>query len=287
MPDWLSEWSLSPLQTVPLLLGCFFYLARARRLGPRLPAFRLVAFLAGAAVIALAIVSPIDPIGEEDLFWVHMLQHVLLGDIGAVLLVIGLTGPILQPALAIGWVQRLRVLTHPFVALPLWAVNLYVWHVPYLYELSLTNSFVHALEHVTFVAFGMAMWSPILEALPAPAWFGTGPKLAYAFAVRAAAAILGNIFWFSGTVFYDFYDQPDKRFDIDPLADQINAGTVMMIESGILTAIVLTILFFRLARESEMRQTLLEAGLDRDAVNRAVRYGRVPELARRHGVTLG
>ena len=113
-----------------------------------------------------------------------MLQHVLIGDLAPLCLVIGMTGPVLRPVLALRPVERLRVLTHPFVALPLWALDLYVWHIPYLYEAALHNTVVHAVEHASFFTFGALMWAPVLETLPAPVWFGTGWKLGYIVIVR-------------------------------------------------------------------------------------------------------
>jgi cytochrome c oxidase assembly factor CtaG len=271
---WWSRWSTSPLQIAPIALG------------RRLPRWRLLCFLGGVVVVLAAVASPVDALAEE-LFSAHMLQHVLLGDIGALLIVLGVTGPILRPALALRWVQRARALAHPAVALPLWAVNLLVWHLPGLYQAALANGAVHALEHACFFTFGCLMWSPLIEALPAPAWFGTGAKLAYVGAVRAVDAILGNVFWWSGRAFYPDYAATVARHGQTPVQDQINAGTVMMIETGTVTLILIVILFFRLAREGELRQRLIESGLDQDAVRRAVRYGRGEALAARAGLAAG
>ncbi len=284
--EWWLEWSFSPLQFAPLVLFAAFYALRVRRLGGRVPAWRVWSFAAGTTIALLAIVSPIDHIGESDLFWVHMLQHVLLGDIAAVLLVMGITGPVIQPLLKNRFLLRARVITHPAIALPLWSANLFLWHSRALYELSLRNEYVHTLEHISFVAFGMAMWSPVLETLPAPAWFGTGAKLIYVTAARAVTAVLGNIFWFAGFVFYPAYDVADPRFGISALEDQVHAGSVMMAETTLLTGITLIWLFFKMARESDDRQQLIEAGVDRESAVRAVRFGRQEALARRHGVVL-
>ena len=123
-----------------------------------MPGWRQIAVLVGIALVVLALNSPIDELGEEHFFFMHMLQHVLLGDLAPLCFVAGLTGPILRPVLALQPVERLRVLTHPLVALPIWAVDLYVWHMPFLYDAALHHTSVHAIEHVLFFTCGGLMW---------------------------------------------------------------------------------------------------------------------------------
>ena len=146
---------------------------------------------------------------SSELFSFHMLQHVLIGDLAPLCLLAGLTGPMLRPVLALRPVERLRVLANPVVALPIWAANLYLWHLPFLYEARVQHSAVHALEHICFFTGGVIMWLPVLETLPAPEWFGTGPKLGYIAAVRLVETVLGNVFVWSGTVFYGVYARGD------------------------------------------------------------------------------
>ena len=116
-----------------------------------------------------------------------------------------MTGQILQPVLRYDWVQKLRVLTHPLVALPIWAVDLYVWHIPFFYDAALHHDAVHALEHFCFFTAGCLMWEPVVETLPAPEWFGTGMKLGYIVVVRLIETILGNVFIWSQSAFYSVY----------------------------------------------------------------------------------
>jgi cytochrome c oxidase assembly factor CtaG len=212
------------------------------------------------------------------MFSFHMLQHVLLGDLAPLALLAGLTGPILRPALA--WLHRLRFLAHPLVALPLWAINLYVWHLPFLYDAAVRHDSVHALEHFCFFTGGTIMWLPVLETLPAPEWFGTGAKLGYIAAVRAVETILGNVFFWAGSTFYTVYEHQNRLWGLSALEDQGIAGAVMMIEGSIVTLVALAWLFLRMASEGELRQQLLERGLDPRTVQRAVRYGRAEELSR-------
>lgn len=278
------SWSFDPIQLTPLALGAFFYFKRARTLqrrGTPVPAWRQWLFAVGIALLLLALASPIDELGEDRLFVFHMLQHVMLGDLAALALLVGVTGPVLRPLLALPAVNRLRMLAHPLVALPLWTLNLFVWHVPFLFEAALEHSVVHALQHVLFVTCGVLMWAPVIEILPAPAWFGTGAKLGYIVVVRLLETLLGNIFLWSGTVFYEPYDRAVELWGVSPLHDQGLAGTVMMLEGSLVTLAAFAWLFLRLAKEGELRQQLLEEGLDPRAVQRAVRYGRAGELTQR------
>ena len=113
-----------------------------------MPVWRQVCFAGGLLMIVVALVSPIADIAEE-LVIAHMVEHLLLGDIATLLLVLGLTGPLLQPILAIRVFDRLRILAHPLVAFPLWALNFYVWHIPALYDAAYGAAPLHALEHST------------------------------------------------------------------------------------------------------------------------------------------
>jgi putative membrane protein len=280
----LTEWTLDPLQLAPVVLAAFGYAMRARTLrrhGTPVQRWRIGLFSLGIALLVLAFTSPVATIGERELFSIHMLQHVVIGDLAPLCLLAGLSGPILRPLLALRPVERLRALANPAVALPIWAVNLYLWHVPFLYEAAVHHSVVHALEHVCFFSAGVIVWLPVLETLPAPEWFGTGPKLAYIAVVRLVETVLGNVFVWSGEVFYDVYARGDELWGISPLQDQGLAGAVMMIEGSLVTIAALSWLFLRMAREGELRQELLERGLDPRAVQRAIRYGRAQELAER------
>jgi cytochrome c oxidase assembly factor CtaG len=277
----LGAWNLEPLQLAPTLIVSYLYARRARTLARRstpVPGWRQAIFWLGIVLIVAALNSPIDELGETDFFFVHMSQHVLLGDLAPLCFVVGLTGPILRPVLALRPVERLRILTHPLVALPVWAVNLCVWHVPFLYEAALRHNSVHALEHFLFFTCGCLMWAPVVETLPAPAWFGTGWKLGYIAVVRVVETVLGNIFIWSSAVFYPWYVHAHPRWGIGAVHDQNLAGVVMMVEGSLVTLAALAWLFLKLAAEGELRQELIEQGYDPAQVARAVRYGRAHAL---------
>ncbi len=247
--------------------------------GQPVAAWRIACFMAGLAVIALALVSPIDWIGEERLFAVHMVQHVLLGDIAPLLLVVGLNGALLRPLLALSAVRRLRLLATPPLALAIWAADLWIWHLPGPYQAALRHDSLHAFEHGCFVMFGVLLWSSVLEPLPGPAWFGSGAKAVYILAIRLVDTALAFVFVWSQTVFFPYYAQIKPRlWGLGPLEDQNLAGVVMLIEGSILTIVLFGWLFLKWLQESELTDRLIAAGVPRARAARAVRFGRGREL---------
>jgi putative membrane protein len=273
-------------------LAVLFWVAYRRRAGRLardgrpVTRWRQWCFAAGLLILIAAMTTPLGDLADE-LLVAHMVEHLLIGDIAALLIVLGLTGPMIAPLLRNGAVARLRVFAHPLVAVPVWAIDLYVWHIPALYQAALRSEGVHALEHACFLSAGIAMWMALLGPLPKPAWFGNLGRLGYILAVRLIEAVLGNIMLWSHTIFYPYYVSHEAAYGIGPLQDQIDAGAVMMIEGSILTILLFGWLFMRAASQSEERQELLDFAhahdleLDDARAARAVAAGRGAELRRR------
>jgi cytochrome c oxidase assembly factor CtaG len=254
----------APLELAPLLIVAALYAKRASTLADRgrpVPVWRQVCFALGLLLIAAAVVTPISDAAEE-LVIAHMIEHLLIGDIASLLLVLGLTGPLLQPILAIRFFDRLRILAHPLVAFPLWVLNFYFWHIPALYDAAYGGAPLHALEHATFIFFGCLMWMPVFGPLPKPQWFTAGWKVVYVIAVRFAGVILGNVLMWSGTVLYTVYAKGEHEWGITALTDQSVAGVIMMVEGTFLGLGLLAWFFFEAAREGIERQRLLDLALE-------------------------
>jgi putative membrane protein len=269
------------LQLGPLVIIAVLYAKRVRTLAVGnhpVPGWRQACFYGGFVTIAAALTS-LGSVSQQLLF-VHMAEHLLLGDIAALLIVLGLTGPLIAPILRIGFFNRLRIIAHPLI-------DLYVWHLPVFYEAALRHSGIHALQHVMFLGFGINMWMCLFGPLPMPSWFGNFAKLGYILAVRFAGTVLGNVFVFSGTVFYSYYLHGDAAWHISPVADQSIAGGIMLVEESILTICLLWWLFMRALREGEEQQDLLDFArvrgleLSEERATRAVSAGRAGELRRR------
>ncbi len=282
--------SIGPVGSIALpilaLAWWYPYWMRCRTLaaqGRPVPSWRRWCYLAGLITLAVALSPPVDTLADQLLF-AHMAEHLLIGDIAALLIVLGMTGPVLAPVLRIRGLQWLRVLGHPVVAVTVWAVNFYVWHIPALYQGALRHDALHALEHATFLTFGIAMWMALLGPLPKPRWFGNAARLVYVIAVRLIGTVLGNVLVFGGSVFYPYYIHGDHLWHISPMGDQVAAGGLMMIEESLLTIGLFCWLFLKVARENEERQRLIdyalahEIPLDEERAARAVAAGRGEEL---------
>lgn len=278
----------APLELLPLLGAGALYMKRASTLAARgrpLPLWRQICFAAGLLAMVAALLSPIAHLAEE-LVIAHMVEHLLLGDVATLLLVLGLTGPLLQPVLAVRFLDRLRILAHPLVALPLWALNFYFWHVPAFYDAAYGGAPAHLLEHASFVFFGCLMWMPVFGPLPKPQWFTAAWKVGYVVVVRFAGAILGNVLMWSGTVLYPAYAAGERYWGISPLTDQSTAGVVMMVEGTFLGLSLLAWLFFEASREGIEKQRLLDLALERGVeldekrAQRAVAAGQGERLER-------
>jgi cytochrome c oxidase assembly factor CtaG len=251
--------------------------ATLRRQGRPVPAARQLCFAAGLLLVTGGVVV-LHGVGGER-FAAHMGEHLLIGDLGALLLVLGLTGPVLGPV-----VRRLgflRAIAHPLPAIVLWSVNLFAWHVPALHEAALDSAAVHLLQHTLFIALGANMWMPLFGPLPKPPWFGNLARLGYIVGVRLIGTVLANVLLWAGEPLYDGYATAGA------LDDQARAATVMMVEGSLLTLVLFGWLFLRAAREGEERQELLELAaangveLDEKRAARAVAAGRGADLRRK------
>ncbi len=247
-----------PLAACALYLTLFTIRARTlRRDGRPVAGWRRALFAVGVLSVALVQLPPMDSLADDVLLW-HMIQHIILGDLSSLLIVLGLTGPVVAPLLRIRVTRPLRVLANPAVALVLWAVDLYVWHLPVLYDLAIRHDLVHALEHASFLWFGTLLWLGLIGPLPKPAWFGGWGRLGYVFSVRLLGGILGNVLIWTQTVIYPVYRSSDAARGLSPVSDQNIAGGAMMIEQIILTIVLLGWLFLRFAAQDDERQALVD-----------------------------
>ena len=265
------------------------YSARARSLARHrrpIAHARRLAFVTGVCLVVAVQLPPLDNLADEVLV-AHMAQHLLIGDIASLLVVVGLSGPMLSPLLRLRWTRWMRPLALPLPALGIWALDTYVWRLPVLYQAALRHDLLHALEHASYLWSGMLLWTALLGPLPKPRWFGNWARLGYVAVVRLAGAALANAFIWSGTVFYPYYRHRDASVGLATLSDQNVAGAVMMIEQLLLTICLLAWLFSKFAAQDEERQALLDIAntrgveLAEERAARAAASGRSEQLRKR------
>ena len=263
-PDELwTAWSPDLLALSLAAVAVAFFLQGWRRLHRRRPDLapwtRIPLFLAGVALVLLGLVSPLDAIAEEYLQSAHMLQHVLIADLGIALTLVAVRGPLalfflprdlLAPLARVRVLRRaLAFLLRPAVAIALWVATIVAWHVPALYEAALDSPAIHRLEHLSFVVVGLLVWTLIID----PAHhlrLTVNERIGVAVLLFWIGQVLSYVFVFGFEPYYDVYaEQPERLLGLSPLADQRLAGVVMMVEQALTLGVAL-VLLFRSARRA-------------------------------------
>jgi cytochrome c oxidase assembly factor CtaG len=217
------------------------------------------------AVLALlgALVTPVEGLGEDYLFSAHMVQHVLLGDIAPLLLLLSLSRVMLRPVTRrLMRVERaLGPLASPPAAIVVWLGTMYLWHIPALYDAATENAFLHLLEHASFFAAGLALWWPLVQPIPMRhALTGLQP-LGYIAAAKGGLAALGLFLAWSSTAHYPHYEDAPRIWGLSAVEDQNVAGVIMMVEQSLTLVLVMVWLFMRMltrSEEEELRRERLE-----------------------------
>jgi len=258
-------WSFQPLVIgggiAAIALFVHGWLRLHRRRASLAPWTRIPLFVAGVLVTVLAIVSPIDAIGERYLQSVHMLQHVLIADLGIALTVVAVRGPLvvfllprdlLVPLARYAPLRRaLRLVLRPGISYAIWVIVLVSWHVPALYEAALHHTAVHDLMHLSFVVGGLLVWIQIVD--PARHHRLTlGERVGYTALVFCTGQILAYVILFDyKPLFSTYVDQPIRLLGLSPLTDQKLAGVVMMVEQVLTVGLAFVILLLAARHERE------------------------------------
>jgi cytochrome c oxidase assembly factor CtaG len=200
---------------------------------------------AALALLAVAFWTPVHHLGLHYLLSAHLLQNVILAEWAPLLAVAGLS-----PAMATALTRTTaaRALVHPLVALPLWLVDYYVWHVPAVYDTALRHqsSLIH-LEHACYFGTGVLMWWPLLQDVPRR--LASAARAGYAFAAFVLAAPLGLLLALLPRPVYDWYEHAPRLWGLSHLADQELAGVTMASEQAVVLFVVFAYWFRRFLAE--------------------------------------
>jgi putative membrane protein len=223
---------------------------------------RLVAWLGGVLCVAIALISPVDTLADQ-VFAMHMVQHVLLLDFAPILLILGLTKVLLRPiARTVLDVERaLGPIAHPAFAVVLYVGFMWVWHVPALYDAALNHPAVHVLEHTCFLTAGMLYWWHLLSPVRGRHLTGLSPVV-YMASTKVMVGLLGIFLTFAPSSIYSFYEHAPRVWGLTPGDDQAAAGAIMATEQSIVMGIALAYLFVRALGESEREEQRQERFAD-------------------------
>lgn len=251
------EWSVDPGVTLALASYLALYVWRWRRAraegGPRAASYwRLASFAGGILTLLVALGSPIDRLGEQ-LFVFHMAQHLLLTDIAAVLLLLGLTKVILRPVTArLQPVERrFGPLTHPLAGLALYVGTLWVWHLPSLYQLGLESPALHPLQHVSLLGAALVFWWFVLAPVRPRRPLAGMAIVFYIAGAKVLTGALAAVLTWAPVFFYDYYARQPRYLGLTPEIDQALAGALMMSADSLVLGIALVTRFIRMLGESE------------------------------------
>jgi len=213
---------------------------------------RLASFLGAMTLILVALCSPVDRLAEQ-LFFMHMIQHLLLLDLAPILVMLGLTRKILRPLTK--WLMPVErasgPLGHPVFAILLYVTVMAYWHIPAMYDAALEHSLVHVLEHMTFAIAGGLYWWHLLSPIRSRQRLGAMGPVVYMLATKALVGLLGIMLAFAPDALYDFYQRQPGYWGLSPGTDQAVGGLIMALEQSIVMGIALVFLFIRALDESE------------------------------------
>ena len=253
------SWPFDPTVYAGLLALCALYAWLARSAGGaglRQPVY----FALGIGLMWLALETPIDTAGDRYLDSVHMLQHVLLGFVAPPLLLLGLTPRMVDRLVA---VPGIRGITEPVQAQIFAGLVMIGWHLPPLYDATLASESLHVFEHLTFIAAGLALYWPMLEATSAGSrWrMSPGAKLLYMLVATLPQDGVALALIFSRVVFYAYYAHAPRLVPgLTPIIDQTVAGALLMVLGKATMAVAALAVYFRWFGDDRRADQAVEPG---------------------------
>lgn len=260
------DWSLDPPLVLAADLAALYWIGSRRTVTPRRTAaaqrLRDAAFYASMATLAIALASPIEPLSEQ-LFWVHMVQHVLLMLVAAPLLVVSRPWVRLWRSLPLGGRRALaralvkdpraaplrslsRVLGSPSVSLGLFSVALLGWHVPAAFEATLSSGTVHALEHSAFFGTSVLLFKQVIPSPPLRIRLSEVRRLLFVVAAMTVSWVLAVVLALSPEPLYGHYAHLSPRpWAISPLGDQQLAAGIMWVPGSVTFVIIIFVYIHR------------------------------------------
>jgi putative membrane protein len=247
----LTQWSWSPsiLLGIALLTAAYIYttgpLREKHDLGPPLTRRQIIAFVLAQLTLIAALLSPLDYIGDRFLFSVHMVQHLMLATLWPPLMLVAVPAWMGRRILAVPVLSAILIFfTHPLVATIAFNLDIYVWHIPFMYDSTLSNEYVHIAEHLTFMVTGLFAWWPVLAPQP-EARLSYPIQTLYLFVNAMFMMVLGIVFTFAPDPFYAPYTTVPRLWGISAATDQQIGGLIMWYPGNLPYAALLVVRFYQ------------------------------------------
>jgi len=223
-------------------------------------------FSLGMLTLVVALVSPLDALSDA-LFSAHMVQHMLLLYVAPLCFVLGAPPALLMWSMPKPWrrpmthwwrqsvwsqlVHRLwQFVLKPLSIWSLFALVLWVWHAPLLYQAAVVNRWIHVLEHSSFFSVSLLFcWLLVYAGRTNRA--GYGIILLIIFTTAMHSGLLGALLTFAATPLYPVYAASVGPWGLTLLVDQQLAGVIMWIPVGFFYLAAMLILVARWLRQLE------------------------------------
>jgi len=221
-----------------------------------------VAFHAGTLIGLVALVSPLDTLGDEYLFSAHMIQHLLLMFVTAPLWLVGTPGWLIDLMFPKYLGRIAKWIMRPLSAYTVFVGVMTLWHVPAIYDLALGNEGIHIFEHLTFIGAALIGWWPVVAAHNSVALPLSPPlRMLYLFLLAIPMTALAAILTFSSAPLYLFYVGAPHLFGLSVLEDQHLGGLLMWLPTHMVLFLMLGITFQKWFAEEERQANALYSNL--------------------------
>jgi putative membrane protein len=257
--DLWSAWEFDPGVVVPLLVSAFLY-ARGSKRHHGLRFREKLCFWTGWSLLAIALVSPLHPVGEL-LFSAHMVQHEILMLVAAPLMVLSRPLVTFLWALPFDWrrglghwsktdyVKRIwAFITDSLAAWCIHAAAIWIWHAPVMFQATLKSELAHTAQHLSFFLSALLFWWALFYAHGRLAY---GAAVLYVFTTAVHTSILGALLTFAPHVWYPAYSSTTQAWGLTPLQDQQIGGLVMWVPAGLVYLVAGLALFAAWLSESD------------------------------------
>jgi putative membrane protein len=259
-PITLSHWHTEPALIGGTLFVCWAYFVLVGPLhsaqNPDSPFRKSHACWFGAGILSfyLAVGSPLDPLGENYLFFAHMIQHNILMYVSPLFILLGIPHQNFDEFLERNPITRkiLRFLLHPIIAGLLFTMVFSFWHIGVFYEAAIRDKTLHMAEHLSMFFTSILMWWPLCSKSKYIPALSFGPQMLYVLALMLGQTPIFAILTFSKDVLYDTYFYAERIMNISPLEDQKTGGVLMKLANMIVSVSVLSSIFYRWSKKQEV-----------------------------------